>query len=221
MSKLTLVGAPFSTFSRTLRMAFDYLGIHYDFEITMPHTDLAYKYNLFGRLPSLIHSNRVLFETACIRDYVDAVFDPRLTPTDLETRLKMHQMISVLSDYVFHQVIFGVAKRREKYENEQVPEETIVERLEKATQTAGKIIGAFDTMCSPEGPFLCGKELTWADYFVYPPMADLYALPEAKFFQEKGPRLYKWFKVFEKRQEAIDTFEDTVADIRNKKRSSL
>lgn len=216
-TQLTLVGAPFSTFTRTVRMALRYLNVEYTLEQTLPHTKLAYKYNPFGRIPSLLHGDKVIFESLAIRDYIDATFDARLTPNDLETRLKVQQMISVLSDYVFHHVIFGVAKPREKYESENKSEAEIVALLEEPLKKAAKIIGTVSNMVSTEGPFLCGSQLSWADYFMYPAMADLYALPEGAFFQEKGPRLYQWFNQFKEREEVRYTFANTVADMRSKK----
>lgn len=212
MSHPVLVGAPFSTFSRTMRMALQYLNVDYKLEQTMPHTKQAYKYNPFGRIPSLLHDNRAIFETAAIRDYIDTVFNSALTPQDLDTRLKVDQMISVLSDYIFHHIVFGVAKPREQYEKEGKSEEEISQLLEQKLKNAGQIIKSVDTMV--EGPFLCGDSLTWADFFVYPAMADLYSLPEGKFLAEKAPKLFIWYEMFEKRQEAIDTFPNTVADIR-------
>lgn len=212
MSTPTLVGAPFSTFSRTMRMVFSHLNVDYKLEQTMPHSELAYKYNPFGRIPSLLHNDKIIFETSAIRDYIDTVFGTDLTPKDLDTRLQVDQMISVLSDYIFHHVIFGVAKPREKYEKEGKSEEEIKQLLEKKLKSAGKIIQAIDGMV--QGPFLCGEKLTWADFFVYPAMADLYALPERQYFSETGPKLFEWYQMFEKRKEAKDTFPGTVADMR-------
>ncbi|KAG2192532.1 hypothetical protein INT47_006008 [Mucor saturninus] len=212
MTQLTLVGAPFSTFSRTMRMALQHLNVDYKLEQAMPHTELAYKYNPFGRIPSLLHNDRVVFETAAIRDYIDTVFNSALTPKDLDTRLKVDQMISVLSDYIFHHIVFGVAKPREQYEKEGKNEGEISQLLEKKLKIAGKIIASVDKMV--EGPFLCGDSLTWADFFVYPAMADLYSLPEGKYMAKKAPKLFVWYTMFEKRQEAIATFPNTVADIR-------
>jgi glutathione S-transferase len=222
MSKVipTLVGVPFSTFSRTMRMAFHHLNVEYKFEQAMPHSELAYKYNPFGRVPSLLHGDKAIFESSAIRDYVDTVYGDNLTPKDLDTRLKVDQMISALCDYIFHHVVFGVSKPREHFEKENKSEDEIAKLLQKRLQNAGKIIESFDSMIV-EGPFLCGNTLTWADFFVYPAMADLYSLPEGKFIAEKAPKLFNWYKIFEKRQEAIDTFPDTVADIRSKKTSNL
>ena len=218
MSKITIVGAPFSTFSRTIRMAFHHLNIEYNFEHTMPHTKMAYKYNPFGRIPSILVGDKAIFESSAIRDYIDSTYENDLTPKDLETRLKVDQMISVLCDYIFHHVVFGVAKPREQYESENKPEDEIAKLLQEGLKKAGRILSAVDTMVVGE-PFLCGDKLTWADYFVYPAMADLYSLPEGKYLAERAPKLYQWYQMFEKREEANVTYKDTVADTRSKKSS--
>ncbi|CEP14764.1 hypothetical protein [Parasitella parasitica] len=216
---ITLVGAPFSTFTRTMRMAMRHLKVEHKLEKTKPHTKVAYMYNPFGRIPSLIHNDQVIFETLAIRDYIDSTFSNALTPQDLNTRLKMDQLISVLCDYIFHHIIFGVAKPREHYESQKMAESKIVERLKTPLEQAGKIIGAVDSMVDEVGSFLCGNKLTWADYFVYPAIADLFSLPEAEFFREKAPRLAKWYNGFREREEVIYTYPDTIADIRSKKSS--
>lgn len=213
-SGLTIVGAPFSTFSRTMRMALRYSKIDYDFTETMPHSKEAYKYNPFGRIPSLLYKDQAIFETLAIKDFLETKFNVALTPTDLETRLQMEQIISALSDYIFHHIIFGIAKPRAEYERQNKPEDEIKKLLESRLKNAGRIIKAFDTIISGEGPFLCGDQLTWADYFVYPAMADLYALPEGEFLREKAPVLYKWYEEFKKREEVEFTYPDTIADMR-------
>ncbi|KAL9544119.1 hypothetical protein PS6_008920 [Mucor atramentarius] len=213
---ITLVGAPFSTFTRTMRMALRHLNVEHTLMETTPHTEVAYKYNPFGRIPSLIHKDQVIFETSAIRDYIDTTINSALTPRDLNTRLKMDQLISVLCDYIFHHIVFGVAKPRMMYESKGKSESEITELLQKPLKQAGKIIGAVDGMVDKNGPFLCGQELTWADYFVYPAIADLFSIPEKEFLQERAPRLTEWYKQFKEREEVIHTYPDTIADQRKK-----
>lgn len=218
----TLVGAPFSTFTRTMRMAFHHLNVKYKFEQARPHTELANKYNPFGRIPSLLHDGKTIFETSAIRDYIDTKFGDDLTPKDLDIRLKVDQMISVLCDYIFHHVLFTVAKPRERFESEGKPEQGITQSLQGSLKRAGKIIKSVDTMINEQdGPFICGSTLTWADYFVFPVMADLYSLPEGKFFAEQAPKLHNWYKRFENREEVILTYPETSADLRSQKSSLI
>jgi glutathione S-transferase len=214
-SELILVGKPLSTFTRTMRMVFSTLNVPYEFQETFPHTKLAYKYNPFGRIPSIIHNGRVVYETAAIRRYIDATFASSLTPSDLDTCLKVDQLISILSDYVFHHIIFGFAKPRIDLESKGVSEEEIKTRLEKPLKTSLSILKTLDSVISDK-EFLCGSELTWADYFVYPPLADIYSLPEVNAFAESAPKLYAWFEKFQNRPEVKETYPDTVADIRQK-----
>ena len=221
MTNITLVGIPLSTFTRTLRMAFYHLKVDYRFEKAVPYSDNAYKYHPFGRVPSLVVKDKVLIESSVIREFIDTTIDSRLTPNSLDERLKMLQVISSLSDYVFHQVVAGVAKPRHYYESQGLTEEEIQQRLKKKLQKAGEVISAFDTLCSQQGPFLCGPELTWADYFVFPPFADLYSLPESGFFQQKGPRVHAWYQKFKDREEVQYTYPKTFADIRYRREAHL
>lgn len=214
-SGLTVVGAPFSTFTRTMRMVLRHSKIDYEFKEALPHSPEAYKYNPFGRIPSLLHGDQAIFETLAIRDYLETKFDIKLTPQDLNKRLQMEQIISASNDYIFHHVIFGVAKPRADYESKNKPEEEICKLLEKRLKYAGKVIKAFNSIISQEGPYLCGDELTWADYFVYPCMADLYSLPEGEYIKEQGPAIYKWYQEFKKREEVEYTYPNTVADMRS------
>lgn len=214
-SKLQIVGAPFSTFSRTMRMALRYAKINYEFIETLPHSKEAYKHNPFGRIPSLIYNGKSIFETLAIKDFLETKYEINLTPKDLDKRLQMDQIISALGDYVFHKIIFGVAKPRAYYEEKNKTEEEIAKLLEKPLKTSASILKAFDTIISQEGPFLCGEQLTWADYFVYPVMADLYSLPERDFFKQQAPTLFKWFEGFKAREEVEYTYPNTVADMRS------
>ncbi|KAI7906659.1 uncharacterized protein BX663DRAFT_497229 [Cokeromyces recurvatus] len=216
MASLTLVGAPFSTFTRTFRMALHCLEVPYTLETTTPYTDLAYKYHPFGRIPSLLHNEQTLFESATIRAYIDHEFNNSLTPTDFSKRLQMETIISCLCDYVFHHVVFGIAKPRHFYEQQGLKETEITARFAKGPlEKAGKIMEALESIIVKDSEFLCGEQLTWADYYVFPVLADLFCLPECDFFKEKAPGLFTWYEGFKKREEAVITYKDTVADMRN------
>jgi glutathione S-transferase len=50
----TIVGTPFSTFTRTAASALNFKGIPFKQESTLPHTELARKHHPFGFIPSLV-----------------------------------------------------------------------------------------------------------------------------------------------------------------------
>ncbi|KAI9281854.1 hypothetical protein BY458DRAFT_498196 [Sporodiniella umbellata] len=215
MSEVKIVGVPFSTYTRTMRMALMYLNVPFQLVKADPHSELAYKYNPFGRIPSLLHDNKEIFETTAICSYIDATFSNQLTPQDLKTKVKMKQMISILSDYVFHHIIINVCKRRDTYEKQNKTEDEIHNLLKKHMEKATSIIKSLDKLIPLDGTkFLCGEQLTWADYFLYPTVADMFAFPEKKIFAESSPKLMTWYKHFEDRKEVVETYPGTVAHTR-------
>lgn len=220
MQSPTIIGNHFSTYTRSIRMVLIHLNVSFQFEQANPHSSLAYKYNPFGRIPSLLHKDKAIFETLAIREYIDAVFSDKLTPKDLDTKIKMTQMISILNDYVFHHVLFGVSKRREMYEQQGKKEQEIKQLLEGPLKKAVSIIQGVDKLVPYNGhKFLCGEQLTWADFLLFPVMADMYAIPEGFDFIACSPNLRQWFLNFQARKEAVETFTGTVADNLSKKSS--
>jgi glutathione S-transferase len=203
-------------------MALIHLDVSFQFEQADPHSSLAYKHNPFGRIPSFLHKDKMIFETLAIREYIDAVISDKLTPKDLDTRIKMTQMISILNDYVFHHVLFGVAKRREMFELQGKKEEEIKQLLEGPLKKAVTIIQGVDKLVPYNGQkFLCGEQLTWADFLLFPVMADMYAIREGSDFIACSPNLRQWFLTFQARKEAKETFPGTTADTLSKKKSNI
>jgi glutathione S-transferase len=50
----TLIGTPYSTFTRTIALALQHKGLKYDQKATTPHSDLAKSHHPFGFLPTLV-----------------------------------------------------------------------------------------------------------------------------------------------------------------------
>ncbi len=67
--------------------------------------------------------------------------------------------------------------------------------------------------------YFVGHEVTWADLFVYPPLADLRATPEGAAVLPRYPRLAAWAARMEQREEARRTYDGTVASQRPPKQS--
>jgi len=119
-SKATLVGIPFSTFTRTIAMALHLKGVSFDQVAVPPHSPTAKLHHPLGRIPSFSHPpGEWLFESAAIATYIDTTFShpPLLRPvvsssSSLSSRLenaRVTQWVSFVSDYAFnileHQVI--------------------------------------------------------------------------------------------------------------------
>lgn len=76
----TLIGTPFSTFTRTIALGMQHKGLVYNQVSTPPSTDIAFEHHPFGYLPTLIiheidgkHVDLKLRESQAIIRYIDRV----------------------------------------------------------------------------------------------------------------------------------------------------
>ena len=112
MSKPTLYGYAIATYVRTARIALIEKGVDYDLEPIKLGSPEHLRLHPFGKMPVLRHDDAVLYETLAICLYVDDVFDgPALQPSDSLARARMCQWISVISDYVYAQMVNNLARQ--------------------------------------------------------------------------------------------------------------
>lgn len=172
-----------------------------------PHSEEIKKRNPLGLLPVLVHRPDVLytcqdnvvvlFESNAIRRYIDDLIVPiaqkkqkhqsNLTPLlqsnndiiSAEKRAKVEQWISIASTALFQSVEFGLVKPRLAMEKNQANDAIIQVALDEGIEKAHGILAILEKMLQElEQQFLTGCDITWADLFVYPPLADLRAVKE-------------------------------------------
>ena len=87
MSKPTLYGPAYSTYTRSVRLAMEEKGVDYDLvevdflQGPMPAEQI--ERHPFAKVPALAHDGFKLYEVSAIGRYVDEVFDgPSLQPDD-------------------------------------------------------------------------------------------------------------------------------------------
>ena len=66
-----------------------------------------------------------------------------------------------------------------------------------------KFLQRTEDSMSPEG-YVFGEKLTWADFFLFPLLADLKAIPEGELL---GPRLLRWME----KMDQLDAVQKTKA----------
>ena len=107
-SPYTIVGTPFSTFTRTITLGLQYKGLKYDQIATSPHSQLASDSHPFGYLPTLIINNVdgtqiKLSESQAIARYLDRIApEPTLQLVDGSSQLlpeKMWEFVSFTASY--------------------------------------------------------------------------------------------------------------------------
>jgi glutathione S-transferase len=111
-------GTEFSTYVRSVRMAFEEKGAEYKLEDVSvikgeqkqgPH--LAR--NPFGTVPAFSHDGLEVYETSPILRYVDQVFrGTSLTPDDPKQRARMNQIISIIDYHGYASMIGQIVVQR-------------------------------------------------------------------------------------------------------------
>ena len=105
----TIVGTPFSTFTRTITLGLQYKGLKYNQIATVPHSQVASESHPFGYLPTLIINKAdgsdglKLSESQAIVRYLDRIApEPTLQLVDGGSQLlpeKMWEFVSLTASY--------------------------------------------------------------------------------------------------------------------------
>jgi len=219
-NKTILVGTPKSTFTRTIALALHELGLPFDQIDCLPKSDEAYHkgVNPFGHIPSIHIDGASLFESIAIANYLDA---HHTHPASLTLRpttsnpIHIDQLVSIASDYVFRTLEFTCVKPRHALESAGSTEEEITKQLENGVLQSDSVLNIVEKLANEHGPYLTGPEITWADLYVYPILADYKSIPEGRSVRGGLPRLSKWIEQMENRESVKKTFPGTIADLRN------
>ena len=181
------------------------------------------KLNPNGLVPTLVHGDRVIYESNVITEYLDAIFpEPRLYPADPWqcARAKMWQAfeLAMAKEYrplMYLRVIGPLDRRRSKDEVmrdvrrstddpshidwvSRVYDGTAVSE-DEAPLLASQLYHRIDHIESAiEGEFLLGNDFTIADLSVYPRVA-MYPLVGLPIDAAKYPRTTRWMAAVAKR----------------------
>lgn len=202
--KFTIMGIPFSTFTRTVTMGLHELNIPFTQIPVPPHSKEVLEFNPFGRLPVLLveHSGKKvpMFESDSIIRYLDSADDRilRFSEKDMINNQKLEEWIGIISNYVFEAVEVGVVKPYLSDDEKDV---------KSAVSHMHEVLSIVENRM--HGPFIMGIRSTWADLYLYPILADLAATPYVKEL-DKYTKLQAWTTRMQKRSTAQATKEGTL-----------
>jgi glutathione S-transferase len=199
--------------------------IPYKLILALPHTDVANKYHPFERIPSFnIEYNgqiQTLIESAAITNFIDAIWpEIPLRPSrnssdfnDILMNAHIDELISIGSSYIFGAVEPPVVKARLKLENDQKEESVIVSSLVNSIQELHQILTKLEehSALKDNKKFLAGDHITWADFFCYPPLADLRAINEGQCIRGQSAQ-FTQLSAWMDRMETIESVKKTVKD---------
>ncbi|KAG8729643.1 hypothetical protein FRC12_020836 [Ceratobasidium sp. 428] len=219
LPEFTLIGTPFSTFTRTIAIALIEKGIPYKQVRTVPHSEVAEEFHPYGYVPILViplpnGKDVHLRESQAIAMYLDRVApNPTLDLDETDTCVpeKMWEFVSLVVCFGYPAIKTGVVRPR--VNGLDACKFTMTEIRQQIKQAGGidklkEFLAKIEPLFMPNGPYVFGPRLTWADAFLYPLIADLLTVPEGMFV---STRLLKWAKTMELVGGVQKTFEGTLA----------
>ena len=203
MSDIKLLGLGISVYTRIARLALEEKGIDYRFEEVdvfaesgIPPDYLAL--NPFGMIPTLLHDELVLFETAAITRYVDEISPgPGLQPDLPAERARMNQIIGVLDSYCYRPMIWDVYVQRLVVPagGGQPDEKTIATALPDLRKLLSQL-----ARWRGESGYLACASISLADLHFYPMLSYFVETGEGHDMLSEFPRLQQWMQSMEARR---------------------
>jgi glutathione S-transferase len=183
----TLFGASYSVYVRIVRLVLEEKGVPYQHvEIDVfapggPPANYLFRHP-FGRIPAFEHEGFRLYETAAIARYVDEAFlGVALQPSDVRLRARMNQVISVLDNYAYPTLVWGIYVVRSD-------EEKVAAALPKARTC----LAALSDLMG-DATWLAGSALSLADLYAAPMFAYLHRTAEAGPLMSGFDHLKRWW----------------------------
>jgi glutathione S-transferase len=194
---VTLIGAAYSVYVRSARMALESKGVAYTLEpldIFSPadNTEAYRRLHPFGRIPVLRHGDLTLYETAAINRYVDEAFDgPPLQPSDVRRRARMMQIMSMADSYGYRPLVWDIYVERVSRPKEGKPSDEA--KIAAAIPKARTYLDALESLIG-DLAFLADASPTLADFHTLPVIDYFVQAPEGEAMLKDFPLVETWWQ---------------------------
>jgi len=193
---LTLHAYQYSVYVRIARLVLAEKGVAYgQVEVNPFAPDRSAEYlalHPFGRVPTLVHDEFVLYETGAITRYVDRTFPGSpLQPTAPRAAARMDQVLSVADSYAywpFVRQVFAHDVFRPRIGNAGDPAE-----VQKGLAAAGPVLDALEALAASD-PWLVGPAISLADFHLGAMVAYFALSPRGGAMLTARPRLAAWWE---------------------------
>ncbi len=202
MSKPTLYGPAYSTYTRSVRLALEEKGVDYDlvevdiFQESMPAEQV--ERHPFAKVPAFTHDGFELYEVAAIMRYIDQEFEgPSLQPETAKQRARMNQIISIIDNYTYPCTVGQLVIQRIVMPmlGEQSDEAAIAEAMPEIEKCMTTIAGL-----SAGDIFLVSDRVTLADIHLAPIFDYFQSTPDSDSFLKNNTRLSGWWSAMSERE---------------------
>jgi glutathione S-transferase len=206
--KPRVFGAPYSVYVRIVRLALAEKGVEYElvpvdiFAKDGPPPSYLERHP-FGRIPAFEHDGFSLYETGAITRYIDEAFDgAKLQPADLRQRARCNQLISIVDNYAYPQLVWGIyVERISKPARGAEPDEA---RVAAAVPKAATCLTAMSDLMD-DNPWLAGGALSLADLDAAPMFDYFLMTPEGRDMIAQFGNLAAWWSRIAARPSVRDT----------------
>ena len=202
MSKPTLYGPAYSTYTRSVRLALVEKGVDYnlvevDFLTGSMPADQVERHP-FARVPAFAHDGFEIYEVTAIERYIDEAFDgPALQPEAVKERARMNQIISIIDSYTYSCTVGQLVIQRIVMPmlGEQSDEDAISAAMPEISKCMGVIAGLLGA-----GKFLVNDRVTLADLHLAPIFDYFQSTPDSDSILQEHPGLRSWWAEMSERE---------------------
>lgn len=196
MTETVVFGAPYSVYTRIVRLALEEKAVAYRLREVDIFADGGQQPEYaerhpFHRIPAFEHDGFRLYETGAITRYIDDVFpEPPLTPKTVRERARANQIIGILDSYAYRTWVWDIFVERVR-----IPQKggrSDEKKLAAAVPTADTCLSAIEQLMRDDGYFL-GDGPTLADLHAAPMLALLRLTPEGERLLSGHPRWRQWW----------------------------
>ena len=187
MNRVTVFGASYSVYVRVVRLVLEEIGIPYQlveidiFTKEAVPSDYADRHP-FGRIPAFEHEGFRLFETDAIAGYIVERFGgDALLPADARHRARMRQIMRILDNYAYPQLVWGIYV--EEMERDRRPGTEELARAAKCLKVLGDLAS---------DDYMVGARLSLADLWALPMLVYLDLAPTGRTLLQDAPKLSAW-----------------------------
>ena len=201
---LVLQGYRYSVYTRIVRVVLAEKGLQFTYQDVNPFRGTS-KPTLhpFGRVPVLLHSDAVIFETSAITRYLDARFDGlSLTPDAALAQARMAQVICLIDAYAYWPMVRQVFAHRvfRPLEEEPVDETEVANGLSASLP----VLKALEQLVQM-GDGVGGPVFTLADAHLAPILDYFVRAREGRQALADYPNLETWLERVLKRPSLVES----------------
>jgi glutathione S-transferase len=191
MTRIQIIGAPFSGYVWVVRMACAEKGVAYDLVPARMHTPEVMAIHPFGKIPVMRDGDITLCESKAIATYIDQAFPgPRLIPKDARGAAEVEQWVSLINTaidpclirtYLFSYLFPKGADGK--------PDRAAIDAMLPAMQ---RQIDVLDQAVARTG-YLVGDGFSLADIFLMPVLTVVQRAPEGSAMVQSAENLFAYF----------------------------